>query len=92
MFRRQTIRRKDNTATILFRSFLAAKLSTMASALGMTLGRLRLITDSSSVAYNIDGSSAAGHFSALARVRETPISAQLITIRADAGVDYSLAP
>ena len=67
---------------------------TMASALGMALGRLRLVTDSRAVVYDsngLDGTAdfAPRHSSASA---STPISAQYITVRADAGVDYSLAP
>ena len=64
---------------------------TMASALGMTLGRLRVVSDSSSVfdtnGYFVSG----GGYNALNGVSAvTPISAQLITVRADAALDYSL--
>lgn len=64
---------------------------TMASALGMTLGRLRVVSDSSSIfdtnGYFVSG----GGYNALNGVSAvTPISAQFITVRADASVDYSL--
>ena len=65
---------------------------TMASALGMTLGRLRVASDSSSVfdsnAYLVTG----GGYSLNGISAATPISAQLIIVRADAAVDYSLDP
>ena len=64
---------------------------TMASALGMTLGRLRVVSDSSS-AFDTDGNSVAGAYSLNGVSAATPISAQFITVRADASVDYSLEP
>ena len=66
---------------------------TMASALGMTLGRLRLVTDSTPVIYTSNGLDGAADFAVSRHISvSTPISAQYITVRADAGVDYSLAP
>ncbi len=62
---------------------------TMASALGMTLGRLRVVSDSSST-FDTDGISVAGAYSLNGSSAATPISAQFITVRADASVDYSL--
>jgi uncharacterized protein YggE len=65
---------------------------TMASALGMTLGRLRVVSDSSS-AFDANGNSVDGAVYALNGVSTaTPISAQFITVRADASVDYNLEP
>ena len=65
---------------------------TMAAAAGMTLGRLRLVSDSSSV-FDTDGNSIAGSAYSLNGVSaSTPISAQFISVRADAAVDYSLEP
>lgn len=65
----------------------------MAAASGMTLGRLRVVSDSSAVIYDTNGYlNAAGSLSSYAPRYSTPISAQYITVRADAGVDYSLEP
>ena len=64
---------------------------TMASALGMTLGHLRVVSDSSST-FEIDGNSVAGAYSLNGVSAATPISAQFITVRADAAVDYNLEP
>ena len=59
----------------------------------MTLGRLRVVSDSSAVIYDTNGYlNAAGSLSSYAPRYSTPISAQYITVRADAGVDYSLEP
>lgn len=67
---------------------------TMALALGMTLGSLRVASDSSSV-FDTDGVSLSGDrmtgaYSLNGISASTPISAQFITVRADASVDYSL--
>ena len=65
----------------------------MAAASGMTLGRLRVVSDSSAVIYDTNGYfNATGSLSSYAPRYSTPISAQYITVRADAGVDYSLEP
>lgn len=65
---------------------------TIASALGMALGRLRVVSDSGgdSVAFANFGYEASNNFSVNGSLASTPISAQLIIVRADAAVDYSL--
>ena len=71
-----------------------SRAQTIASALGMTLGRLRVVSDSGG-SYVLDGNGyeAANNFSLnAAGAAPTPISAQLVTVRADASVDYSLEP
>ena len=67
---------------------------TIATALGMTLGRLRVVSDSGggSVVFDTDGLEAANNFSLNNTGASTPISAQLVIVRADAAVDYSLEP
>lgn len=72
-----------------------SRAQTIASALGMTLGRLRVASDSGggSVVYSTFGLEAANNFSLNATgAASTPISAQLVIVRADAAVDYSLEP
>ncbi len=67
---------------------------TMASALGMTLGRLRVASDNSggNVVFDTNGLEAANNFSPNGNPFSTPISAQLVIVRADASVYYSLEP
>lgn len=67
---------------------------TMASVLGMTLGRLRVASDSGggNIVYDTNGLEAVNNFTSVAGLASTPISAQLVTVRADAAVDYSLVP
>ena len=66
---------------------------TMASALGMTLGRLRVASDSGGgMVFDTNGIEATNNFSANGSLVSTPISAQLVIVRADAAVDYSLEP
>ncbi len=62
---------------------------TMASALGMTLGHLRVVSDSGNSVFETNGYEAANNFS-LNGAASTPISARLVTVRADAAVDYTL--
>ena len=66
---------------------------TMATALGMTLGRLRVVSDSGggNVVFETNGLEAVNSFSS-AGAASTPISAQLVIVRADASVDYNLEP
>ncbi len=66
----------------------------MAVASGMTLGRLRVVSDSGggSIVYSNFGYEATNGFALNATSPSTPISAQLIIVRADASVDYSLGP
>ncbi len=65
---------------------------TMASALGMTLGRLRVVSDSGTTIDVSLSDREAGNFSPNGAGYATPISAQLVTVQADAAVDYSLEP
>lgn len=67
---------------------------TMASALGMTLGYLRVVSDNGggNVVFDGNGLEATNNFSSNGNPFSTPISAQLVIVRADASVDYSLEP
>ena len=66
---------------------------TLASALGMTLGHLRVVSDSGGgVVFANFGYGASNNFSSDGSLSSTPISAQLIIVRADAVVDYNLEP
>ncbi|MGI4789705.1 MAG: SIMPL domain-containing protein [Janthinobacterium lividum] len=67
---------------------------TMASALGMTLGRLRVVSDSGSgnVVYANFGNEASNDLTSAGSLSSTPISPQLVIVRADVAVDYSLDP
>lgn len=67
---------------------------TMASALGLTLGRLRVVSDSSggNVVFAGNGLEAVNNFTADGGLASTPISAQLVIVRADVAVDYRLEP
>lgn len=70
-----------------------SRAQTIASALEMTLGRLRVVSDSGGTAFAIDGYAAGNNFALNSTgAASTPISAQLVVVRADASVDYSLEP
>jgi len=85
---RQAAERKALTLAV---ADARGRAQTIASALGMTLGRLRVVSDSSSI-FDTDRVSVAGTYSLNGVSAATPISAQFITVRADASVDYSLEP
>ena len=70
-----------------------SRAQTIASALGMTLGGLRVVSDSGGgVVYSNFGYEAGNNFTTTNGLVSTPISAQLVIVRADAAVDYTLEP
>ena|GEM_PF-437778 len=73
---------------------LGVPVGTVKSRLSTAFRRLRVVSDSGggNVVFSSFGYEASNKFSLNSTSASTPISAQFITVRADAGVDYSLEP